>query len=317
MATKSRVWYMKYLMMKDIFVSPLFVERKKFAQGTNHSAILEDRKAVCLRNWWPNSFYIESFSFCIDSTYRRHIGDTWNVSHSIVRFDLQRIDFEMKALRWIFRTSTSNLQMIWVNMCWDPLTCLKIQQWTNWRRIITGDESWFSCEYYRDRFGIFADDNPSEIRNGTVANKKFKFDILWNPHGFHVVAILSSEQSFGSEWFVHSNLAPLMNASFQLERNPGRKDLSCILTMRFLTCQMWFKHFQPVSSEENISFPCSPDVAPSDYDRFGGVKRELVKRCFSDEQEHLMQSCSHAVMQSCSHAVMQSCKSWMPDRSLD
>jgi hypothetical protein len=42
---------MKHLAMNDMFVSLLFIERTKFAQGTNHSAILEDRKAVSLGNW--------------------------------------------------------------------------------------------------------------------------------------------------------------------------------------------------------------------------------------------------------------------------
>jgi hypothetical protein len=77
MATKSRVWYMKYLAMKDIFMSPLFIEWKKFAQGTNHNAILEDQeghlsgKLVTKFILYWKRFFLHRFD--MSETYWRHM----------------------------------------------------------------------------------------------------------------------------------------------------------------------------------------------------------------------------------------------------
>jgi hypothetical protein len=61
------------------------------------------------------------------------------------------MNFETKVLKWILHTLTSDLKMIRIDMCLNLLVYLKIQQWINWRNIVTGDENWFYCEYYCDQ----------------------------------------------------------------------------------------------------------------------------------------------------------------------
>jgi hypothetical protein len=38
--------------------------------------------------------------------------------------------------------------------------------------------------------------------------------VLWNAHGFHVVTMLSPDESFSAAWFIGQNLVPLVQSFF-------------------------------------------------------------------------------------------------------
>jgi hypothetical protein len=47
--------------------------------------------------------------------------------------------------------------------------------------------------------------------------------VLWNPHGFHVVAMLPSGVLFNATWFIEQNLVPLFEAFFLNGPDPKQR----------------------------------------------------------------------------------------------
>jgi hypothetical protein len=108
---------------------------------------------------------------------------------------------------------------------------------------------------------------------------------FWNSYGFHVVIILLPRQSFNSEWFMDSNLVSLMNAFFQLERNSGKRDSSCILTIRILIRQAWLMYFSTNLLWRKYLILLTRQILPIQLLSIREVKGELVRWYFSDGQE--------------------------------
>jgi hypothetical protein len=73
---------------------------------------------------------------------------------------------------------------------------LKAYAHNDWHNIVTGDESWFDYEYVREHIWTRMDDNAPEVANRTIASQKSMLIVVWNPDGFHVVAILPVRHSF-------------------------------------------------------------------------------------------------------------------------
>jgi hypothetical protein len=77
--------------------------------------------------------------------------------------------------------------------------------------------------------GTARDENTPEVENRIIASMKILLTVLWNPHGIHVVTILSLGESFNASWFTDQNLVPLVQSFFPSGRSPRQKgiDDSC------------------------------------------------------------------------------------------
>jgi hypothetical protein len=130
------------------------------------------------------------------------------ISLETARVHLLRIGYVLKALHSIPHILTDDLKHIRVEMCHMMLAALRVQEHNQCHNMITGDESWFYCEYVRDRMWISFLDNTPDYANRTIATETHMLTLFWSPSGFQAVAVLLEGTSFNATWFIDGNLAP-------------------------------------------------------------------------------------------------------------
>jgi hypothetical protein len=73
------------------------------------------------------------------------------------------------------------------------LAVLRIQEHNQWHNIRTGHESWLYFHYLRDSSLLSSVEKVSDHPNRIIATERHMLAVFWNPHRFHVVAILPKE----------------------------------------------------------------------------------------------------------------------------
>jgi predicted DNA-binding protein YlxM (UPF0122 family) len=81
----------------------------------------------------------------------RTIADTLSISPRAVHTHMSRTGDTLKSLRWISHAFTSQLKQVRFDLCLQLSPKLSAHAHDNWRRLVTGHESWFYSEYVRDR----------------------------------------------------------------------------------------------------------------------------------------------------------------------
>jgi histone-lysine N-methyltransferase SETMAR len=139
-------------------------------------------------------------------------------------------------------------------MCLQLFPQLRAHVHSNWRNLVTGDESWFYHEYVRDRISTAWDENGPEIANRTIASTRNMLTVLWNPHGFHVIT------------FFDQNLVPLIDKFFPLGWNPVQRKLAVhIDNAPVHNSKMTQDIFENGPLKRIPHPPYSPDISPSDF----------------------------------------------------
>jgi hypothetical protein len=111
---------------------------------------------------------------------------------------MSRMGYTLKTLCWIPHALTCGLKHVCLTMYLQLRPKLHAPWHDNWRHLATGDGRWFYSEYARGRLLTARDENMPEAENKTTAPRKSMLTVAWNPHGFHVVAMLPPRASFNA-----------------------------------------------------------------------------------------------------------------------
>jgi hypothetical protein len=102
----------------------------------------------------------------------RTIAETLLISPETVCIHPSRIGDTLQSLRWIPHALTSELKQIRFDLYSQLLPKFRAHTHDNWRRLVTGDESWFDCEDVRDRIWTAWDETTPEVEIRTIASMK-------------------------------------------------------------------------------------------------------------------------------------------------
>jgi hypothetical protein len=112
--------------------------------------------------------------------------------------------------------------------------------------------------------------------------------VLWNPQGFHAVAMLSPRVSFNVSWFIDGNLVPLVENFFPADWSAWRRKLVLHIenapAHNSRMTQNLFGH-DPL---KRLPYPFySHDISPSNFFLFRKVTKGLVGWEIPDEIDFL------------------------------
>jgi hypothetical protein len=158
------------------------------------------------------------------------------------------------------------------------------------RNILTGDESWFMCEYQHPVKRTLSREDVSERVRRQIGTKKFLCTVIWGVDSFHVVDLMTLQHRFNFEYFVRYVLASMVAKVFPRGRIPRTRRLQLHLDV----CRVHFsKATEQFITENHIGHvphsPYSPDLALSDFWLFSHAKTSLLSQTF-DEPEQLLEA---------------------------
>jgi histone-lysine N-methyltransferase SETMAR len=111
--------------------------------------------------------------------------------------------------------------------------------------------------------------------------------IVWNPRGFHLIKVLENGRKFNTGYYIAQILEPLSQWRSIEATGNERKLLVQTDNARPHTARLSTQYFNENRMKSGPHPPYSHDLAPSDFDLFGYVKRCLAGLSFEDADQLL------------------------------
>jgi hypothetical protein len=207
----------------------------------------------------------------------RSIAERLSIAPSTVTHHLEEnLGYHSFHLRWVPHVMTEDLKAKRKEVANQMLPYLEKAASQNWRRIVTGDESWFYLSQLPSRMWSLARDNVATNVRNDFQSQKIMFTIMWNPHRFYVVNRLPENTTMNSTYYTSNILQPLYDCFFP----GGHVGQTRKLVIHVDNCSI-HKSAQAEQFMANHKMvrmphpPYSPDLAPSDFYLFGRIKNQL------------------------------------------
>jgi hypothetical protein len=114
---------------------------------------------------------------------------------------------------------TSELQATRLATCRELLSMLGALQENNFRKVVTGVESWFYLETrHSAQWSVCRDDVATKTKP-MIGTPKFMLTVMWEIKRFRVVDLMTSQNQFNSQYFVEHIMMPLVQETFPHGRN--------------------------------------------------------------------------------------------------
>jgi hypothetical protein len=81
----------------------------------------------------------------------------------------------------------------------DPLDSVQHQ---GWKYLVTLDEAWFYFLNQHEQIWLPDQEDPPTTQRQTINSRKAMLTVVWNPHGFHLVSLLSKGQKWTSQYYI-------------------------------------------------------------------------------------------------------------------
>lgn len=205
---------------------------------------------------------------------------------TVYRYLIKVLEYKCVHLRWIPYKLTEAIRQKRVETSKELLKVLKKNKKTGFIFFSTGDECWFSYEYYPETQWIKNGDLPPERVNRSLFTKKIMITIFWSANGIHVIDVLDEDKRMNSEYFISNVLVPITKCdAYKRAKKENKK-----FTLHMDNCKVHkSKKTLAFLNAHEISIaphpPYSPDLAGSDFFLFGALKNtsEILDFASPDE----------------------------------
>jgi hypothetical protein len=174
---------------------------------------------------------------------------------------------------------------------------------------VTLDESWFSLSTDHEPIWLTPKDESPQGDTKRESSPKMMLTVIWNPHGFHLIDVLPTGNTFHAVHPISHILSPLREIFAAYQDDPTRHFV-IHADNAILHCAKKVTRFLDHNSLCRALHPrYSPDLDPSDLWLFGGLKGVLPGSSF-DEPDDLL-SAGQEILREGNHetldAVFQEC----------
>lgn len=207
----------------------------------------------------------------------RTLAEMINVSSSTIHSHLtEHLGLKPFHLKWVPYFLTAEMKENRVRFATNMLIELQKQAKSDFKFVITGDESWFYFNYSHTHLWSHDNDNvPQRVNLGTCSSK-LMLTIMWSVDEFFVVEWLENGMKFNSQYFCNIILEKLIEKICFHGWNPKiRKFLLHVDNARPHNSAM-SKEYKEKKMLKRLETPAySPDLDPSDFYLFGYIKEKL------------------------------------------
>lgn len=207
----------------------------------------------------------------------RQIAKTTNIPLTTALDILKNeLGYNYRHLRWIPHQLTYQMKKNRATQCTQILNALRSAKRSHFSNIITGDESWFLYVNQPKARWVLADEDPGEIVEPSIYQKKIMVTIFIRKNGTFFVELLPEGQKFNSAYFTKSIIPLISDLAYPNGYKQGEK--KCLLHFdnapshrSNLTKSVLDKY--PFKMLPNPAY--SPDVSPLDFGVLGTVKSKM------------------------------------------
>lgn len=137
------------------------------------------------------------------------------------------LGYNYRHLRWIPHQLTCQMKKNRVTQCTQILNALRSAKRSHFSNIITGDESWFLYVNQPKARWVLADEDPGEIVEPSIYQKKIMVTIFIRKNGTFFVELLPEGQKFNSSYFTKSIIPLISDLAYPNGYKQGEK--KCLL----------------------------------------------------------------------------------------
>lgn len=216
----------------------------------------------------------------------RSIALALGVSDWLVRSRLHGpIGMKCMNLKYVPNFLTNEQKETRVDFSKQMLSILEMHVSSNFKYIMTGDESWFLYHYEPSTQWVFSSLDLAEKVTHKKIEKKIMVTVFLNGEGIQLIVYKKTDERINSDYFIEKIITPL---NLLCQKDPAPEGIE------------WMIHFDNAKSHVSkkvqtfLSTTCfqkmkhpaySPDLAPCDFGLFGTVKNRLIGIQCDDEEE--------------------------------
>jgi hypothetical protein len=156
-------------------------------------------------------------------------------------------------------------------------------QKNNFRKVVTGDENWFSLETgYSAQWSVCRNDVATKTKP-TIGTPNFMLTVMWGLKSFHVVDLMTLQNQFNCPCFVEHIMAPFVQKIFPHGANGRALRLHVHLDNGRVDFSKVPEQFFESNDMLRIPYPgYGPDLALSELSLFGRIHTSLTVAEFDE-----------------------------------
>jgi hypothetical protein len=120
----------------------------------------------------------------------------------------------------------------------------------NFCNLVTGDESWSALQFQHSAKWEVSRDDVTQNGRQPISPSKFMITVVWDVDSFHVVNLITSQETFNSQYFVDNVLTHLLPKIVP----QGRRRHALRLHCHIYNCRV---HFAKVSEQFSLKMKLS------------------------------------------------------------
>jgi hypothetical protein len=218
----------------------------------------------------------------------RTLASSLKIPRSTTYDHFQRGNFPVKYLRWVSRTLDPYGKRVRVGMANSMLMTTAAVRHQSWPYFLTVDESWlFYSTDYEQMWLPQREKAPTRTKR-IISTRKVMIILFWSPLGLPVIDALPAGEKFTARYF-HNDILPQIAEpqSSDARQNRGPKFVVHMNNATPQRAKLTKSYFKTLQLREAGQSPHSPDLAPSDFYRFGEWKEQTAGSEFGSTEELL------------------------------
>ena len=217
----------------------------------------------------------------------RMIGAHVGACASTVRQHLLHVlDYQFKKTRWVPHTLNDAGKKTRVAQSLRLIATLKTAQRSNFRFLLTGDESWFFYYYPPTGRWVPRSQDPDEEQSEDHFASKVMITVFWGINGVAVIDAIPGGCSMNAQHFVDVVIPKIKQSQAYKDAKRARTKLVLHMDNSPIHRSAAVKDaLEKAGIEAAPHPPYSPDLAPSDFYLFGKLKNAAKTVQFNDVLE--------------------------------
>jgi hypothetical protein len=180
--------------------------------------------------------------------------------------------YKLKHCKWIPYRLLEAQKQTGVATSKRLLDTLCSVQHQGWQYLVTLDEAWFYFSNQHEQIWLPDQEDPPTIQWQMITSPKTILTVLWNPHGFHLVSLMSKGQKWTSQHYIDHILPEICALRDARDR---QKLVVYADNARPHLAKRVKRYLEDTNLKSALHAPYPSDFAPSDFFLFGQVKRLL------------------------------------------
>ncbi|KAA6403661.1 MAG: putative Mariner Mos1 transposase [Streblomastix strix] len=216
----------------------------------------------------------------------RRLADTFHHDKKTIRRIIdEETEYIRVCLRFVPHILNNSNKIQRMDYAKDMKKQIKQFEKSDFRNIVTGDETWIYLRNYASFVFRRRGEEPLEKPRQAIGDEKRMFTVFFSGEGIQFIHMLPKMQTMDSEIFIKEIIQPL-DEQYQQQRSKDDRNVWIHFDNARVHTSKKTQTCNSRSIFTQLKHPAySPDISPCDFFLFGVLKQELKGKLFRNEDE--------------------------------